>query len=145
MINSLLVWGARWVFEEPEADELDPVLLMRWMRGRVRADQLPEYRVVVRFDFTGARYESFWLLLTKEDVSICLTDLGFDLNVLVTADLSTFFQIWLGRVAYEDALRDGLIEVDAIPALADAFPSWFAYSITAPTVRAVAAGLLVEK
>jgi hypothetical protein len=60
------------------------------------------------------------------------------LNVVVTADLATFFQIWLGRVSYFDALRDGCVEVDAIPRLADAFPTWFAYSLAAPAVRAAA-------
>jgi DNA-binding HxlR family transcriptional regulator len=138
VINELLVWGARWAFEEPEEQDLDPTLLMWWMRDRVCVAELPDHRVVVRFDFTGAKYEKFWLVLTKGDVSLCLTDPGFELNVVVTADLSTFFQIWLGRVSYFDALRDGRVEVDAIPRLADAFPTWFAYSLAAPAVRAAA-------
>ena len=138
VINELLVWGARWAFEEPEEQDLDPTLLMWWMRDRVCVAELPEHRVVVRFDFTGAKYEKFWLVLTKGDVSLCLTDPGFELNVVVTADLSTFFQIWLGRVSFFDALRDGRVEVDAVPVLADAFPTWFAYSLAAPAVRAAA-------
>jgi DNA-binding HxlR family transcriptional regulator len=142
VINELLVWGARWAFEEPEEQDLDPTLLMWWMRDRVCVAELPDHRVVVRFDFTGAKYEKFWLVLTKGDVSLCLTDPGFELNVVVTADLSAFFQIWLGRVSYFDALRDGRVEVDAIPRLADAFPTWFAYSLAAPAVRA---GALIAK
>lgn len=141
VINSLLVWGAHWAFEEPEADELDPVLLMWWMRSRVCVEQLPDQRIVVRFDFTGAKYETFWLVLTKEDVSVCLTDPGFDLNVLVTADLSVFFQIWLGRVTLADAQQNGRVTVDGIPALTDAFPTWFAYSLAAPAVRAAQTAL----
>lgn len=138
VINSLLIWGARWAFEEPAEEDLDPVLLMWWMRSRVYVDHLPDERVVVQFCFTGARYDTFWLLLTKEDVSVCLTDPGFETNVLVTTPLSTFFQIWLGRIEYDDAQRDGLIEIDAIPALANAFPTWFAYSLAAPVVRQTA-------
>jgi DNA-binding HxlR family transcriptional regulator len=145
VIHSLLIWGANWAFEEPEADELDPVLLMWWMRGRVCSEQLPEHRVVVRFDFTGVKYERFWLILSKKDVSICLTDPGFNLDVLVTADLSAFFQIWLGRLAYHDALRAGYVEVDAIPALANAFPTWFAYSLAAPAVRNARANHLINR
>lgn len=136
VVNSLLVWGARWAFEEPEEDDLDPVLLMWWMRSRVCVDQLPEHRVVIRFDFQGAKYETFWLLLSKEDVSVCLTDPGFDLDVLVTADLSAFFQIWLGRLTFAEALQANLVEVDGVPALADALPNWFAYSLAAPAVQA---------
>lgn len=139
VINSLLIWGAHWAFEEPEEEELDPVLLMWWIRGRVCTDQLPERQLVVRFDFTGKKRESFWLLLSKKDVSICLTNPGFELDVLVTADLSAFFQIWLGRLTYHEALRTGKVEIDAIPALAKAFPTWFAYSLAAPAVRATMA------
>ena len=75
---------------------------------------------------------------------ICLTDPGFDLDVLVTADLATFLKIWLGRIAYGDALRDGRIRVEAIPSLAEAFPTWFAYSLAASAVRAAAAELQGE-
>lgn len=139
VIDSLLIWGARWAFAEPEESELDPVLLMWWMRSRMHVDLLPADRITVQFDFTGASRQSFWLVLTKEDVSICLTDPGFELDILVTADLATFFQVWLGRIAYADALRDGRVRVDAIPLLAHAFPTWFAYSLTAPAVRAAVA------
>jgi DNA-binding HxlR family transcriptional regulator len=138
VINSLLVWGARWAFEEPEENDLDPVLLMWWMRDRVRTDQLPEQQVIVRFDFVGAKYETFWLLLNKEDVSICLTHPGFDIDLLVTADLSTFLQIWLGRISFAEALQDGRVEIDGVPALAEALPNWLAYSLAAPAVRAAA-------
>ena len=135
VVDSLLVWGARWAFEEPEEEELDPVLLMWWIRGRVRHDQLPDEQVVVRFDFRGPTSETFWLLLNKEDVSICLTDPGFDLDLLVTADLAAFYQIWLGRLTYAHVLEAGQIVVDGIPALANALPNWFAYSLAAPAVR----------
>jgi len=140
VIDSLLVWGARWAFEEPEEKDLDPLLLMWWMRSRVCAERLPAERILIRFDFRGAKEERYWLLLTKEDVSVCLTDPGFDLNVLVTADLSAFFQIWLGRLSLAAARGEGLVAIDAIPALAEAFPEWFGYSLAAPAVRAVGGG-----
>jgi DNA-binding HxlR family transcriptional regulator len=144
VINSLLVWGAKWAFEEPEENDLDPVLLMWWMRDRVRKDQLPNQRVVVRFDFTGAKYDTFWLLLSQEDVSICLTNPGFDLDLLVTANLSTFFQIWLGRLSFANAIQEGHVEIDGIPAFAEALPNWLAYSLAAPAVRAANAIKLQE-
>jgi hypothetical protein len=130
------LWGARWAFEEPRESDLDPLLLMWWMRNRVRVERLPAERVVVRFDFTGAKAETFWLVLEREDVSVCLSDPGFDLNVLVTADLAAFFQVWAGRLSFAAAVEAGLVRVDAIPRLAAAFPSWFAYSVAAPAVRA---------
>lgn len=141
IINSLLNWGVRWAFEEPAETDLDPVLLMWWMKNRVNIDQLPDHKVVIQFDFKKVnRFETFWLLLSKEDVSVCLTDPGFELNVLITADLSAFFQIWMGRLSYFDALKQNLVTIDATPALAEAFPTWFAYSLAAPAVRAASSG-----
>jgi DNA-binding HxlR family transcriptional regulator len=145
VIGSLLTWGAHWAFNDPEPNELDPVLLLWWMRDRVRVDQLPQQRVVVQFDFKGAVNESFWLVLTKEDVSVCLTSPGFELNVLITADLATYFKIWLGKIRFSDALDEGLVEIDAIPSLADTFPDWFAYSYVAATVYATIAESPIQK
>ncbi len=145
VIESLLIWGARWAFGSPEPHELDPILLLWWMRSRVRVEQLPEQRVLVQFDFKGAVNESYWLVLTREDVSVCLTHPGFDLDVLVTADLATFFQIWLGQMDFSAALKEGLVKIDAIPMLAHGFPDWFAYGHAAATVRTVIAEMSVEK
>jgi hypothetical protein len=144
VIESLLTWGAQWAFGQPEANDLDPILLLWWMRSRVRLEQLPEQRVLVQFDFRGAVSESYWLVLTKEDVSVCLTHPGFDLDVLVTADLAAFYRIWLGHMDFSAALQEGLVEIEAIPALAHDFPHWFAYSPAAATVQAVTAAVLVE-
>ena len=135
IMDILTVWGARWAFGEPEEEELDPVLLMWWMRDRVCVDQLPQERVVVQFDFRGAKKETFWLVIAVEDVSVCLTHPGFEIDVLVTADLSTFYQVWLGRISYADALRERKVEVEAIPSLARNFPHWFAWSPVAMIVR----------
>lgn len=137
VIESLLRWGARWAFEEPLPGELDPILLMWWMRNSVRVEALPEERVVVQMHFTGAADATHWLVLKREDVSVCITHPGFDVDVWVTADISTFYQVWLGRLEYVDARRAGKIEVDAMPALVRSFPQWFTYSLAAPAVRAV--------
>jgi hypothetical protein len=134
-----MVWGAKWAFDEPTEEQLDPILLLWWMRNRVCRDQLPQERVVIQFDFHHHKTETYWLLLTPDDVSVCLTYPGFEPNVLVTAELSIFFQLWLGRISYREAVNDYGLRVDAIPKLAQAFPSWFAWSLAAPAVRAAKA------
>lgn len=137
VINSLTLWGARWAFDEPTEEQLDPVLLMWWMRGRIRREQLTRERVVIQYDFHHEKKETFWLLLTQEDVSICLTHPGYETDVVVTADLSSFFQVWLGRISYAEAVQSGEVHIDAIPSLRREFPNWFAWSLAAPAVRAV--------
>lgn len=139
VMQALLTWGARWSFGEPDPDELDPVLLLWWMRSRVHLDRLPKERIVIEFVFHGAEDGYYWLVLTMDDVSVCLQHPGYDVDVVVTADLASFFQVWLGKLSYADALRARRIDVDALPALARDFPNWFAWSLAAPSVRAAMA------
>src|SRR5688572_28386605 len=35
VLESLMTWGTMWAFGEPTPEELDPVLLMWWMRKRI--------------------------------------------------------------------------------------------------------------
>jgi DNA-binding HxlR family transcriptional regulator len=132
VISSLRIWGEAWAFGEPTLEDLDPVLLMWWLRKRVDLEQLPEYRVVVQFDFHGAAMVTFWLILTKEDVTLCLTNPGYEINVLVTADLAAYFKLCGARMSYQDALNDYDIKVEGIPSMLRAFPRWFGWNTVAP-------------
>lgn len=136
VILSLTEWGSQWAFGDPRPEQLDPVLMLWWMRGRVRLDQLPQPRVVIQFNFHGAQTGSYWLLLAADDVSLCLTPPGFEIDVIVSADLESWFRLWLGRLTYAEALRGGQVCVEAAPRLARAFPRWFAWSPAAPIVSA---------
>ena len=42
----LAEWGARWAFGEPRPDELDPTVLMWWMRGGIDPAPFGDRRVV---------------------------------------------------------------------------------------------------
>lgn len=137
VIGALLMWGAKWSFGDPTMEQLDPLLLMWWICGRINRDQTPDDRTVIQFDFFGAKRETYWLMITTEDVAICLTDPGFEINVLVTADLATFFKIWLGRMQYQEAITTPNLSVDGNPHLIRAFPDWFAWSHAAPVVSAM--------
>jgi DNA-binding HxlR family transcriptional regulator len=131
VVMSLTSWGEAWAFGEPTPEELNPVLLMWWMRKRVSVEQLPNYRVVAQFDFHGAATVSFWLVLTTEDVTLCLTDPGYEINVLVTADLAVFYRLWGGRISYRQALDEYGVCVEGIPGLTYAFPKWFGWNAAA--------------
>ncbi|MCC7449728.1 MAG: helix-turn-helix transcriptional regulator [Anaerolineae bacterium] len=137
VINALLWWGATWAFGEPSAQQLDPLLLMWWMRNRVRADQLPEKRVAIQIQFQGAKPATYWLVLTRDDVTICLTDPGYEIDLLITADASNLFKLWLGYISYTEAVRRADICIEGKSHFIRAFPNWFAWSPAAPVVQAV--------
>jgi DNA-binding HxlR family transcriptional regulator len=128
IITQLGVWGQRWANRDVGPDDLDPALLVWDMRRRIYRDRLPERRVSVQFDFTGARRDSIWMLLEPSDVAVCLTDPGFDLDLLVTADTVALHRVWIGRLSFGTAMRDGLITLQGMRDLVRAFPTWLALS-----------------
>jgi DNA-binding HxlR family transcriptional regulator len=128
-------WGARWALTEPKPEELDPVLLMWWMHRRINIDLLPRQRVVVQFNFHGKRGKTLWLVLEPVDVSVCRDDPGFDVDLLVTADIAAFYLVWQGRISLSEAMDQGLVQVDGPPALIRAFPGWLQFSKFADVVR----------
>jgi DNA-binding HxlR family transcriptional regulator len=141
ILEALLVWGSKWAFGDPIPEELNSVLLMWWLQKSVKPHLLPRERVVVQFEFHGAEKANYWLVMSKQDVTLCLTDPGFDLNLLVTADLAAFFKMWFGKLSFQEALHSDQVRVEGIPQLARAFPDWFAWSAAAPVVRSVSESL----
>lgn len=137
VINALLIWGATWAFADPTPEQLDPLLLMWWMHNNVNVERLPGNRVVIQFNFHGAKVETYWLILSADDVTICLTDPGYEISVLVTTDLAVFFKLWVGQLDYEEAIRDYDVRIEGMPKFVRAFPRWFTWSPAAPVVRAV--------
>src|SRR2546421_5529373 len=87
-------WGARWAFGEPRPNELDPIILLWWMRRRVALDSVPRRRLVIEFNFRGGPKQKYWLLIEPTDVSVCLKHPGFDVDVIVNADLMAFYRVW---------------------------------------------------
>jgi DNA-binding HxlR family transcriptional regulator len=137
VMDALLGWGVQWVFGEPELEELDPRLLLWWMKDRINRERLPRRRTVVQFDFRGDRGGSFWLVLEPDDVSVCDQHPGFDVDLLVRADLEAFYRVWIGRAAYAAAQQEGLVELEGPPSLVKAFPGWLAWSPFISTVRSL--------
>lgn len=127
VIGALTVWGEAWAFREPEPEELDPVLLMWWLRSDVQPEKLPHTRVVVQFDFLTDRRAFFWLVMTTTDVTLCLTDPGYEVDVVVTTGLAAFYKLWWGRISYDQAVREHGMTIEGKPRLVHDFPSWFSW------------------
>ncbi len=129
-------WGARWALTDPRPEELDPALLLWWMHGRINFDQLPRHRVVVQFDFHGGRGRSHsWLVLEPQEASVCRDHPGFEVDLVVTADIAAFYDVWVGRITLTEAKDQKLVHIDGPPALIRAFPHWLQLSRFADVVR----------
>jgi DNA-binding HxlR family transcriptional regulator len=149
-VQALGTWGYKWSAYELRPENLDAGLLMWFLRRRVRTKELPEERVVARFDFHGQgrrsawleEQQSFWLVLDKPEVELCLTDPGFDVGLVVQADLRTLTRVYLGQISLREALREGSVEVSGRRDLRSGLPAWLGISPFArphPALRRTAA------
>ena len=136
VIERLGEWGVRWAFGEPKPEELDPGVLLWKMHQRVDRSRLPAGRTVIEFDFTGRRGRRLWLVLTPQEVSVCLKPPGFDSDLILHSDLGFFYRVWLGSIGYAEATRCGGVSVEGPRALVSDLPRWFKWSPMAPFVRA---------
>ena len=128
--QSLGEWGARWLEIAPE--HLDPFVVLWSMCNALRADQLPDRRVVIRFDFSGrARRERYWLLIEHGDTEICKTYLGHDEDLYIAAEAEAFVKWHAGQLTWSQATREGRIQLNGPSSLVRAFPTWNARSMFA--------------
>ena len=133
VIDGLGVWGQRWARSQMSPGDLDPGLLMWDIHRRLNVERLPARRVVVLFDFRGVpkhwqHVRSFWLVIQRAEVDLCLKSPGYEVDLVVDADLATLTKVWMGDLRLGDAMRSGLVRLEGPTALVRAFPGWLALS-----------------
>jgi DNA-binding HxlR family transcriptional regulator len=145
LIDALGRWGQRWATRGLHPDDLDAELLAWDLHRRLNVDRLPLRRVVVRFDLRGVPRgqpgrKTWWLVLKRPDVDLCLKDPGYEVDLTVGADLAALTRVWLGAEGLNDALRTGRIELDGPRDLVRAFPGWLGLSAFARVERPAGGG-----
>jgi DNA-binding HxlR family transcriptional regulator len=136
VIEQLGTWAIKWVFRDPNRDELDPALFLWKMQQRVEYRELPRQRTVVEFDLTGPKGRRVWLVLLPGAVSSTLKPPGFASDLVVRADVSVLYRVWAGFMDYDAAVHRGEMVLEGPPALIRAFPRWFMWSPLADVARA---------
>ena len=145
IIECLGEWGQRWARAQLDRGDMDPGLLMWDIHRGVNLEALPPRRVVVRFDFRGVPAtmrcpRTWWLVLDRPEVDLCLKEPGFPDDLVVSADVQALIRVWMGDVQLTETVRAGLIRLDGPRSLVHAFPSWLTLSAFAGVERVGAAG-----
>jgi hypothetical protein len=88
---------------------------------------------VVRFEYHGvpARWRNqrvYCLVLDRPVVDVCFTDPGFDVDLVVSADIAAMGRVWTGHLTFAQAIRAGGNSDRRPGSLVEAFPSWFLLS-----------------
>ena len=139
VVKSLGAWGARWT-APVQRERLDARLLTWDMRRRFDVERLPEKRVTVRFDFRGVPQghkapRTYWFVLQRPEVDLCIIEPGFEVDLFVDADLATFARVWLGEVPMRQVIREGAIKLSGAREAVRDFPSWLLLSTLAAVPR----------
>ncbi|MBK9090705.1 MAG: transcriptional regulator [Holophagales bacterium] len=133
-------WGARWTFGDPETAELDAELLVWWMHTRLDTSGFPGRRKVFHVRFNDDR-RRFWIVIEAGSPSVCTTDPGFEVDVTISSDVGTLYQVWLGRLPLNDALRSGRLQFAGPGALTRRMPTVLRLSPVAGAVSSARAAM----
>ncbi len=118
VIEGLGNWGQRWTVRV-KRENLDAGLLM-W---------------AIRRPANKRGYRTFWLVLERKHVDVCVEDPGFEVDLYVDADLAAMTKVYLGDMSLASAMRAGDVRVSGSRELARAFPSWLLLSHFAKVPR----------
>lgn len=63
-------------------------------------------------------------MIEDEEVDVCQRNPGFEVNVLISADLSAFTHVWMGYTPLEPALKQGSVCFEGDRQLVAQVPTW---------------------
>jgi len=108
--DAMGAWGARWLELEPQ--HLDAAYILWATCKLVDLDQLPAAGLTVRVDLADQPGAPVWLLLRHPYAELCSTSLGWTEDLIIRTDTETLARWHLRHVSFEQARRDGRIEID---------------------------------
>jgi DNA-binding HxlR family transcriptional regulator len=125
VLLALGAWGERWV--ELRDEHTNPrFLLWTWATTYLAPANLPEQRVVVRFEFADRPHKegAIWLVVRPTDAEVCLKSPGYPDDLVVQTTTMTLAKWHTRQIEWAHALRAGQIRVTGPRALARMLPTW---------------------
>ncbi|MFN0115965.1 MAG: winged helix-turn-helix transcriptional regulator [Paracoccaceae bacterium] len=140
IVMALGTWGQKWVESKLSLRNLDPSLLMWDMRRSLNLEHLPRRRCTIQFLYPELRDtdQAWWLVIDAQDVDLCKIDPGFEIDLLVTANLRSMTGVWMGVASFAVETTARRISVDGDPHIARAMTKWLGPSRFAGGERRVA-------
>lgn len=138
VIQSIGVWGQRWVRSQMTRDELDVELLMLTVRRSFDASAFAKQHAVLAFVFTDLHGPTrrWWLLLDDGEVELCTQPPGRAEDVTLTCTLRTLAEVLTGDATLKDALSAGRLQARGPRRLTGDVRRWLRPSPLANVARA---------
>jgi DNA-binding HxlR family transcriptional regulator len=117
-------WGSRWLLAEGGEGDINPQAVMWWIHKRLDPTPLPDRRVVLRIDLEQDP-QPFWLVFEGVKPSVCYIDPGYQVDVHMSTDQLTLFDLWQGSQTMSGAIKTGSVRLDGPSALTRRLPDVF--------------------
>jgi hypothetical protein len=100
--------------------------LMWDMRRTVNSDAFPIDRIVVQFEYPDAsdKATNWWLVSEGGDVDLCLTEPAGEVDIVIKSPLAKMTAVWTCQVTFEEAVKQGDIQVFGAEKLVARLQDW---------------------
>ena len=130
IVLSLGEWGMSWARSNLSERDYDVELLMLYLKRSIVPEKLIGRETIIRFKFTDIeQYPDWWLVVTGDEVDLCVKDPGKEVDVYFTSDVKTMADIWMGDNTYRKAIRDDLLQIVGHDMLTRNVTKWMNNSI----------------
>lgn len=132
IVKSLGEWGMRWARSNLSEKDYDVQLLMLYLQRSVNPENLIGNETVIRFQFTDIKdYPNWWMVVTGNEVDICVNDPGKEVDVYFTTTVRTMADVWMGDISYKKAQADKRLTLVGPKSLINDVSSWMESSMFA--------------
>ncbi|MFC1664617.1 winged helix-turn-helix transcriptional regulator [Pseudomonadota bacterium] len=125
ILLSLADWGMRWTRTNLTESDYDVNLLMLYLQRSIDPKHLTGNETIIRFHFTDLKdAPDWWLMVKNNEVDICTTDPGKEIDIYFTTTVKTMTDVWMGEDTYRKAIRNKNMTVVGPPLLTGNISSW---------------------
>ncbi|WND01796.1 helix-turn-helix domain-containing protein [Temperatibacter marinus] len=129
VILSLGDWGMKWAKDNLTDEDYDVEFLMTCLQRSIIKEKLPGDHTIIQFKFLDIiDHPNWWLIVSPEDVDICVKDPGHDVDVFFTSSVKTLTDVWIGHDTYRRVINAQDLVVVGPKALTRNINSWLSSS-----------------
>lgn len=129
-------WAQRNIEPDVALCDRDARTLMWFVRRKIKTEELPQRRTVIRFHFIDAPdgEQTYWLVSKPGyAVELCLSDPGFDVDLYVESEIPILTGAMMGRCSLFEEIDRERIRLIGAPILHRTISKWLTLSRYAAT------------
>ncbi len=125
VLGELGKWGMNWVFDSMEGDQLNIAVIVRDFAFALDTQQLPSGQSVIQFNVQSEAEAAKKFIMVREGTAqSCDDNLGNEVDLYLSADLKTLYQIWYGEVSVNAACETKLLKAVGPPVYTNSISKW---------------------